>query len=110
MKRSLTALAAAGALGLALVSTTQPARAMDPWTAAAWFVGGMFVGGVVAPAYANAYGNPYGSYGYRSADYGSYGYRTASYAPVSYGWTPPQECFPATIRRHGQWRNVRVCY
>ena len=96
MKKSLTALVAAGALGLALVSTTQPARAMDPWTAAAWFVGGMFVGGaIVGPAY----GSPYG---YRS----SYAYA----APVGYGWSAPRECHPATIRRHGHWRNVQVCY
>jgi hypothetical protein len=65
---------------------------MDPWTAAAWFVGGMFVGGAIAPAY----GYPYGySYGYRGA----------------YAYAGPQAaCYPATIRRHGHWRNVRICY
>lgn len=88
MKKPITALVAAGALGLALVSTTQPASAMDPWTAAAWFVGGMFVAGAIAPAY----GYPYG---YR----GAYAYAG-----------PPSACYPATIRRHGHWRNVRVCY
>lgn len=87
MKKPLTALVAAGALGLALVATTQPARAMDPWTAAAWFVGGLFVGGaIVAPAY----GYPYG------------------YA--AYGWAGPQRCYWTRIQRHGVWHNARVCY
>lgn len=98
MKKPLTALVVAGALGLALVSTTQPARAMDPWTAAAWFVGGMFVAGAIAPAYGYPYGHRYG----HQAHY--------AYAAPGYGWSAPQECYPATIRRHGQWRNVRVCY
>ena len=92
MKKPITALVAAGALGLTLVSTTQPASAMDPWTVAAWFVGGMFVAGAIAPAYGYSYGHPYG---YR----GTYAYAG-----------PQPACYPATIRRHGHWRNVRICY
>jgi hypothetical protein len=102
MKKPITALVAAGALGLSLVSTTQPASAMDPWTAAAWFVGGMFVAGAIAPAYGYSYGQPYG---YRG------GYAYAGGYPGTYAYAGPQAaCYPATIRRHGQWRNVRVCY
>jgi hypothetical protein len=102
MKKPITALVAAGALGLSLVSTTQPASAMDPWTAAAWFVGGMFVAGAVAPAYGYSYGQPYG---YR----GGYAMRVAILEP-----TPMRDrrrpVTRRTIRRHGHWRNVRVCY
>jgi hypothetical protein len=100
MKKPIAALVAASALGLAMAATTQPARAMDPWTAAAWFVGGMFVAGAVAaPAYGYHYGDPYGH---------RRGYAYA--APAAYGWSGRQECYPATIRRHGQWHNVSVCY
>jgi hypothetical protein len=97
MKKPITAVVAAGALGLAMVSTTQPARAMDPWTAAAWFVGGMFVAGaVVAPAY----GYPYRGYGYAAP---------VGYAPA-YSWSAPQQCYPTQIRRNGVWRSARLCY
>ena len=65
MTRTLTTLTAAGALVAATLVTT-PARAMDPWTAAAWFVGGLFVAGLFWAPYARA-ARPYGyagAYGY----------------------------------------------
>ena len=46
MTRTLTTLTAAGALVAATLVSTTPARAMDPWTAAAWFVGGAVVAGL----------------------------------------------------------------
>jgi hypothetical protein len=111
MKKPLTALVAAGSLALATVATTQPARAMDPWTAAAWFVGGLFVGGwILAPAFgtrAYAYAGPYGSaYGY-SAPYGYSGY---GYAPLYASYGASQRCYPARVQRQGVWHNIRVCY
>jgi hypothetical protein len=102
MKKPITALVAAGALGLAMVSTTQPARAMDPWTAAAWFVGGMFTAAILAPAFrpAYAYAGPYAYAGSPGYGYG------ATYA--SFG--APQQCYWTRIRNGGMWRNARVCF
>jgi hypothetical protein len=98
MEKPITALVAAGALGLAMVSTTQPARAMDPWTAAAWFIGGMFVAGaVVAPAY----GYSHRGYGYAAP---------IGYAPAYSAWAAPQQCYWTKIRRAGMLRDARVCY
>jgi hypothetical protein len=97
MKKTLTTLTAAAALGVATVAVPAPSNAMDPWTAAAWFVGGVFVGGLVAgPAYA-AY-----PYGYR------YSY---AYSPVYAAWGPaPTQCYWTTMKRGGVWRNAQVCY
>ena len=95
MKKPIMALAAAGTLGLASVATPQSAHAMDPWTAAAWFVGGLFVGAAIAPAYGHAYGHP-----------ASYRY---GYAPVHAAWGP-QHCYATLIRRGNIWREARACY
>ncbi len=100
MKKPITALVAAGALGLAMVTTTQPARAMDPWTAAAWFVGGMFTAAVLAPAFRPAYAYAGPAYGYAGvwpayATYGSYGGGV--------------DCYTTRVLRGGVWRNARVC-
>ena len=79
MTRTLTTLTAAGALVAATLVTT-PARAMDPWTAAAWFVGGLFVAGLFWAPYARA-ARPYGyagAYGYAPGS--AYGY-SAGYSP-----------------------------
>jgi hypothetical protein len=51
MTRTLTTLTAAGALCVATLAAT-PARAMDPWTAAAWFAGGVLVAGLFWAPYA----------------------------------------------------------
>lgn len=112
MRKSVTAVVAAGALGLASVSATQPAHAMDPWTAAAWFIGGMFVGGaIIAPAYArSAYG--YATYGYAPYGYASpYAYSGPyTYAPVyNTAWATPR-CYATQIRRGSAWYPARVCY
>jgi hypothetical protein len=104
MKKPITALVAAGALGLAMVSTTQPARAMDPWTAAAWFVGGMFTAAVLAPAFRPAYAYA-GGPAYAYAGSPGYGYG-ATYA----SWAAPQQCYWTRIRHVGVWRNARVCF
>jgi hypothetical protein len=100
MKKPITALVAAGALGLAMVATTQPARAMDPWTAAAWFVGGMFTAAILAPAFRPAYASTGPAYGYAGA----------GVWPTYASWgAPPQQCYVTTVRRGGVWRNARVC-
>ncbi len=104
MKKPITALVAAGALGLAMVTTTQPARAMDPWTAAAWFVGGMFTAAVLAPAFRPAYayaGGP--AYAYA----GPVG---VGWGPTYASWAAPQRCYWTRIRNGGFWRNARVCF
>jgi hypothetical protein len=83
MTRTFTTLTAAGALVAATLVTT-PARAMDPWTAAAWFVGGLFVAGLFWAPYARA-ARPYGyagAYGYAPGY--SYGYSPG----YSYGYSP----------------------
>src|SRR5262245_59137046 len=54
-----------------------PARAMDPWTAALFWIGGIYVGSL--------YGMPYA--------YGGGAYRVAPYA-VPYGY-PPAYGYPA---------------
>jgi hypothetical protein len=95
MTRTLTTLTAAGALVAATLVTTTPARAMDPWTAAAWFVGGALVAGLFWAPY--VYGRPlgYAAYGYAPYGYGAYGYAGG--------------CYPAQIWRAGAYRIVQVC-
>ena len=90
--------AAAAVLLFALSAT--PARAFDP----GWFLAGVVVGAVVAPAY----GYPYG---FRSG-----------YAPVraqapwadqpgpGFGAAPPQQCHWAKLQHNGAWRHARICY
>ena len=106
MKKPITALVAAGALGLAMVTTTQPARAMDPWTAAAWFVGGMFTAAILAPAFRPAYayaGGP--AYAYA----GPVGVGVG-WGPTYASWAAPQQCYWTRVRQGGFWRNARVCF
>jgi hypothetical protein len=102
MTRTLTTLTAAGALVAATLVTTTPARAMDPWTAAAWFVGGAVVAGLFWAPY--AYARPYGyaAYGYA----GPYGYGYAG--PYAYASTG--SCYPAQVYTAGVYRTVRICY
>lgn len=101
MKKPVTALVAAGALGLAMVSTTQPARAMDPWTAAAWFVGGMFTAAVLAPAFRPAYASAGPAFAFAGP---------VGPGPTFVGWGPQQQCYWTRIRHGGMWRNARVCF
>ena len=101
MKKPITALVAAGALGLAMVTTTQPARAMDPWTAAAWFVGGMFTAAILAPAFRPAYAWAGPAYAYAGP---------VTPGPTFVGWAAPQQCYWTRVRQGGFWRNARVCF
>jgi hypothetical protein len=103
MTRTLTTLTAAGALVAATLVTTTPARAMDPWTAAAWFVGGAVVAGLFWAPWAYGATRPYGyaAYGYA----GPYGYYGAPYAYAS-----TRGCYPAQVLQGGVYRTVRVCY
>lgn len=105
MKKTLTTLTAAAAFGLATVVAPAPANAMDPWTAAAWFVGGMFVGGMVAgPAFASS------PYGYRYAYAPTYAAWGPAWGPTA-AWGPaPTRCYWTTVRRGGVWRNAQICY
>lgn len=102
MKKPITALVAAGALGLAMVSTTQPARAMDPWTAAAWFAGGLFTAAVLAPAFRPAYAYAPGPAFASTVGFG--------WGPTYAAWAAPQQCYWTRIRHRGMWRNARVCF
>jgi hypothetical protein len=88
-RRLISALAAASFLA----SLSAPAKA-DPW----WFLTGMVVGAVVAPAY----GYPYG---YRS------GYAPVrATAPWAESLQPPPECHWAKVQHNGAWRHARICY
>jgi hypothetical protein len=109
MTRTLTTFTAAGALVAATLVTTTPARAMDPWTAAAWFAGGAIVAGLFWAPWAYGATRPYGyaAYGY-APGYSAYGY-APGYAPVGYAATA-RSCYPAQIWQGGIPRTVRVCY
>jgi hypothetical protein len=97
MSRALAATTAAS-LFFAAVAAPTPAKAADPW----WFIAGVVVGAVVAPAY----GYPYG---YRSG-----------YAPVraQAPWAdqpvmveaPSPQCHWAKVQHNGAWRHARICY
>jgi hypothetical protein len=114
MTRTLTTLTAAGALVAATLVTT-PARAMDPWTAAAWFVGGLFVAGLFWAPYARA-ARPYGYAAYGYAPGYSYGYAPGYTYAATAGIERRQarraanrNCYYDTVFEGGRGRNVRVC-
>jgi hypothetical protein len=99
-----------------------PARAMDPWTAALFWIGGIYVGSLYGMPYA------YGGGAYRGAPYAmppAYGYPPpyAYPAPAAYAPPPPpppgyegrndkspDRCMPATMLIDGAERQVRICY
>ena len=107
-----------------LIATTfpAPARAMDPWTAALFWIGGIYVGSLYGMPYA------YGGGAYRAAPYAmppAYGYPPpyAYPAPAAYAPPPPpppsyegrsdkspDRCMPATMLIDGAERQVRICY
>lgn len=90
--RKALAVTTAFAFFISAVAVPSPAKAADPW----WFLAGIVVGAVTAPAY----GYPFG---YRS------GY--APVAPVApWAATPPQECHWARVQHNGAWRHARICY
>jgi hypothetical protein len=115
MRKTFTALAAAGVICLATVAATTPARAIDPWTAAVFLIGGIYVGSTYGMPY--AYNTAYyraGPYGY-----GPYGPQPYAYAPpppppVAYqGYVdkgPTERCQQATMMVDGATRQVRICY
>ena len=104
MTRTLTTLTAAGALVAATLVTTTPARAMDPWTAAAWFVGGAVVAGLFWAPWVQARPLGYARYGY-APGYGAYGYGSQARRLRVDG-----SCYPAQVWQGGVPRTVRICY
>ena len=92
MNRTLSLLVAAAFL-FAAAAAPSPAKA-DPW----WFLTGIVVGAVVAPAF----GYPHG---YRS------GYApTRATAPWAEQAEGPQQCHWAKVQHNGAWRHARICY
>lgn len=93
MQRALS-LSAAVTLFLIGIAAPSPARAGDPW----WFLAGVVVGAVVAPAY----GYPYG---FRS------GYApVVAQAPWAESLAAPPVCHWAKVQHNGAWRHARICY
>lgn len=123
MAKAFSAKAVVVALLMAMGSAT-PARAMDPWTAALFWIGGIYVGSLYGMPYA------YGGGAYRVAPYAAppYGYPPAygypAPGPVAYAPPPPppgpgyevrsdkspDRCMPATMMIDGAERQVRICY
>src|SRR5258706_12836855 len=86
MKKTLTALAAAGTIALATVATPTTADARWGWwgPAIGAFAAGAIIGGALASPYSYGY---YGGY-YPAYSY-PYGYYPAySYGPAYYGYAP----------------------
>ena len=102
MTKTLTTLAAVGALALTAIAAPQPAEARGGGAVAAGIIGGVAAGALVGAAVA---GGPYGYYGYGPGPY----YYGAG--PAYYGGGPG--CY---WTRHRVWtgygwgfRRVRVC-
>jgi hypothetical protein len=99
MKKTLTALAAAGTLAVATVATPTTADARWGWwgPAIGAFAAGAIIGGALASPYA------YGSY-----PYGYYPAYSYSYGPAYYGYAAA----PGPYGGCWRWRNgyrYRVC-
>ena len=95
MTKTLTAIAAAAALGLAAVAAPQPARAHDGGAVAAGVIGGLAAGAIIGSAAAHGpyYGGPY-----------AYAPGPAYYQPACW-WTRDRVWTPYGWR----WHRVRVC-
>lgn len=94
MRKTLSALAAAGIIAVTAVAMPAPAQARNEGAVAAGVVGGLAVGAIIGSTAANSYG----------------------YAPpatVYYGSYPPYGCHWIRERvwtNYGpRWRTIRVC-
>jgi hypothetical protein len=97
MMKTLTALATAGAIGVAAVAAPAPAQARNEGAIAGAAIGGLAAGAIIGPAVA-----PRHSYGYYAADpyyAGPYAYGGSCYTVRQRVWT---DFGP-------RWRRVRVC-
>jgi hypothetical protein len=106
MKKTLTALAAAGTLAVATVATPTTADARWGWwgPAIGAFAAGAIIGGALASPY--AYGSYYPSYSYYP--YGYYPAYSYSHGPAYYGYAAA----PGPYGGCWRWRNgyrYRVC-
>jgi hypothetical protein len=96
MMKTLTALAAAGAIGIAAVAAPAPAQARNEGAIAGAAIGGLAAGAIIGSAVAPRY------------DYGYYAAEPVYGGPYAYG-----SCY--TVRQkvwtdYGpRWRRVRVC-
>jgi hypothetical protein len=112
MTKRFTALATAGAICLATVATTTPARALDPWTATVLVIGGIYIGSTYGMPY--AYNTAYyraGPYSYAAPPPYAYAPPAPPVVPHNYGDKSPSErCQPATMMVEGAQRQVRICY
>jgi hypothetical protein len=96
MTKTLTAIAAIAALGLAAVAAPQPAQARGGGVAAG-IIGGLAAGAIIGSAVHGPY------YGYGPAYYGP-AYYGPYYGPAC-GWTRERVWTPYGWR----WHRVRVC-
>ncbi|TMJ42473.1 MAG: hypothetical protein E6G80_03415 [Alphaproteobacteria bacterium] len=109
MKKTLTALTAAGTMALATVATPTAADARWGWWGPALgaFAAGAIIGGALARPYSYGY---YGGY-YPAYSYSPYGYYPAysySYGPAYYGYAAaPGPYFSCWRYRYGY--RYRVC-
>jgi hypothetical protein len=85
--KTLTALAAAAAIGLATIAAPQPAEARNGGAIAAGIIGGLAVGALVAAAANGPYGYGPGYYAAGPANYGYGGcYWTRQRVWDGWGW------------------------
>ena len=103
MTKTLTALATAAALSVAVVAIPQESQAA--WRGHHWgggaFIGGLAAGAIVGGALAAPY--YYGGYGYGDGPYyGGYGYYGGG--PYAYG-----NCWRERVATPYGWRWQRVC-
>jgi hypothetical protein len=95
MMKTLTGLATAGALTLAMIAAPQPAQARNGGAVAAGVIGGLAAGAIIGSAVSGPhyYGGPY-AYAPGPAYYGPGCYWRSQRVWGPYGW---------------HWRRVRVC-
>jgi hypothetical protein len=109
MRKILTALVAAGAIGAMTMAMSSPANAWrGGWGGGwGWGLGGFAVGALVGSALAAPYYYPYGNYGYSNYGYSNYGYANYyGYAPRPYYGPGYNGC----QRAWNGWAWVSACY
>src|SRR5262249_59814218 len=107
MKKTLTALAAAGTLAVATVATPTTADARWGWwgPAIGAFAVGAIIGGALASPY--AYGGYYPAYSYYP--YGYYPAYSHSYRPTYYGYAPAPRPYVGSCRSRDWERHLLWC-